>query len=377
MRIVEVSPYLYPHLGGVENHVEELSRYLSKRGHEVTVVTSNHDKKQPREERYNGYRIVRVKPHSIMFNTPIMPGLSEKLKEMEGDVFHVHFPPPITELLSIRALKKSAAPVVMTYHCDLDLPIPLGSAVTDLYSKIVTTYAVNYVDRLIMTSSSYAATSTAMWSAPMDIIPNAVDHERFNPNLDGDVIRERHDLGGKKVVMYVGRLRFHKGLEYFVEAAKWTPSNAVHLVVGEGDMLSRLRSLVKVYNLEKKVMFAGRVSYADLPLYYAACDMLVLPSVSRLEAFGIVGLEAMATAKPVIVSDIPGVRAVIKNRETGLLVEPFDSRDIAKKINFLLENPELRRKMGLKARKRVEQRYTWEKVSRRIESVFQDVGGGS
>src|SRR5438445_81827 len=114
-----------------------------------------------------------------------------------------------------------------------------------------------------------------------------------------------------------------------------------------------------------RVRFLGRVSEENLPKVYAACDVFVLPSVSRLEAFGIVALEAMATAKPVVVADIPGVREVIDNGKEGLLADPVNPQDLAEKIRWLLADPAARRTMGERGREKVVSSFSIERVTPR------------
>ena len=106
---------------------------------------------------------------------------------------------------------------------------------------------------------------------------------------------------------------------------------------------------------------------------YAACDLFVLPSVSRLEAFGIVALEAMATGKPVVVADIPGVREVIEDGREGLLTDPVNPQDLAEKIRRLVEDPGLRREMGRRGREKVLASFTTEAVADQVLKVYADV----
>src|SRR5438094_10556768 len=114
-----------------------------------------------------------------------------------------------------------------------------------------------------------------------------------------------------------------------------------------------MKRLALSMGVADRVRFLGRISDNRLPEVYAACDVFVLPSVSRLEAFGIVALEAMATGKPVIVADIPGVREMIEDGRDGLLTDTVNPRDLADKIRRLLADPDARRALGLPAREKV------------------------
>ncbi len=375
MKIVQLSPYFYPHLGGVESHVLELSKHLQKRGHEILVITTQLEGTESRSV-VEGVTVKRIEPVSIRFSTPIVPDVRHILRDMYYDILHSHLPPPLMTFFGLWGIRNRDIPSVLTYHCDLEIPHPFGPLMVNLYQRTLGTYSVSKADKIITTTSTYGATSRAVWYRDAEIIPNAVDPERFHPRNSGKKIRERHDIDpDHKVVMYVGRLVYHKGLEFLVRSAKYLDDDTKYLIVGTGDFKPELERIVKDEELEDKVIFAGRVSNEDLPYYYGATDVFVLPSVSRLEAFGIVTLEAMASEVPVVVSDIPGVREVITEGRNGLVAEPMNPQDIAGKIRLILENPDVAKRMGKKGRERVLDNFTWEIVAENIEKVYEELLG--
>ena len=373
MKIIQVSPYFHPHIGGVESHVFGLSRYLVKRGHEVVVLTSKYDRRLRDEENIRGIRVKRVKPSFIAFLTPVMPAVKQRIISEGADVIHSHSPPPLSSYYAGKAARKSKIPHVLTYHCDLEIPVPGGKSMVSFYRKTIGKATLKRTDMLIATTESYAATSRDIWKREPAVIPNAVDEKVFNPGVSGDRVRERHGIDGN-IVLYVGRLVFHKGIEYLIESARYV--DATFLIVGSGNKERELRRFAANRGLKRKVRFVGRVSEKELPEYYAAADVFVLPSVSRLEAFGIVALEAMASGKPVIVSDIPGVSEVIVEGVQGIRARPMDSKDIAKKINTLLKDEDLRKRMGIAGRRLVEEKYTWNKVVEDVERVYLELVEG-
>ncbi len=231
--------------------------------------------------------------------------------------------------------------------------------------------------KVIVTTETYAATSRAIWRYTPEIIPNTVDHERFRPGVDGAPIRARLHLRPEdRVVLFIGRVVPHKGIEHLVEAAKHVP-DATFVIAGDGPFLPAVRRLATAFGVEDRVLFPGKVRYRDLPAYYAACDVFVLPSVSRLEAFGIVALEAMATGKPVVVSDIPGVREVITDGVEGLVADVVNPEDLAEKVRTLLSDPGARREMGKRGREKVENRFVIGQVVDAIERVYRSVVEGA
>jgi glycosyltransferase involved in cell wall biosynthesis len=151
------------------------------------------------------------------------------------------------------------------------------------------------------------------------------------------------------------------------------------LVVGEGDLRPRYERQAQALGLGERVRFAGRVGDDDLPRYYAASDLVVLPSVTRGEAFGVVLLEAMACGKPVVASDLPGVRVVVRTTGGGRLAPPGDATALAGAIAALGTDAGLRAALGAAGRRAVEAHYTWPAIGRRLEATYQSVlaGGGT
>ena len=370
MRIAQVTPYFHPHIGGVESNVYSISKNLLKLGHEITVFTSRFDTKLPEQEEFEGLKIFRSKQSMNLFTTPVTPALKSDLLADHWDIVHTHAPPPLSSYYVAKAKNKANFPTVMTYHCDPEIPVRGGGVLTSMYQSIFGNYTLRRMDLVLAETETYAATSRAIWNTHAKVIPPGVDIERFNPRIKGDSIRERYGLGDSKVVLFVGRLTFHKGINHLIEAAGIYP-NAKYLIVGAGPMEESLKRQAATSSNAKNIIFAGPASTEDLPQFYAACDVLVLLSVSRLEAFGLVMLEAMASGKPVVTSDMPGMREVVVDGTDGLLAEPLDSHDIADKIKRLLEDDDLRKRFGANGRMKVEQRFTWERVTKLTEEAYK------
>ncbi len=364
MRIAQVTPYFYPHIGGIESYVLTLSKFLMKKGHDVTVYTTLlPDTKE--NESIEGVNVARIKPLFTLFKTPVAPSM----KISDYDVIHAHSPPPFHSYLAARIGKKNKTPFVLTYHCDPEIPSFFGRFVSWMYTKTFGSYTLKNADRIIVSTKTYAATSRAMWTHEPVVIPSAVDINEFNPKIDGNNIRKKYDLNGN-AVLFVGRLVEHKGLEYLIKSAKNV--DAKYLIVGEGEIKNELKNLAENIGLKDKIIFTGKVSSTELPKYYAASDVFVLPSIMRLESFGLVIAEAMSCGKPVIVSDIPGVREVITDNVEGVLVPPMDEKILSEKINLLLSNKEMRKRMGDSGRKKVEEKFSWDKVIQKIEKVYEE-----
>ncbi|MHB8584556.1 MAG: glycosyltransferase family 4 protein [Thermoplasmatota archaeon] len=369
MRIVLATPFFHPHVGGVESHVADIAGELAHRGHEVRVVTSRLPGTAPRERRRR-VEIVRVPIAADLFTTPITPLLPHAIEETAADIVHSHSPPPLTAWYASMAAKRMRVPHVLTHHCDLEIPMLGGPAIVEIYRRTLERATIRGTTRIIATTKTYAATSRHIWGREVDVVPNPVDVERFNPENDGEEIRERLGLGGRPMALFVGRLTHHKGVEEFIRSAEYTGRDVVHVVVGDGPRRERYEALARNFPLGK-VVFAGRVDWAELPQFYAASTVFCLPSVSRLEAFGIAALEAMASGKPIVVSQIPGVNELVEDGVTGLLSDPVNARDLAGKIERIVKDPEDANSMGKRARAMVVERFTTAAVADALETVYE------
>ncbi|MBI4393651.1 MAG: glycosyltransferase family 4 protein [Euryarchaeota archaeon] len=371
MKVCQVTPYFRPHVGGVESHVEALAGSLARLAVQVTVLTSR-GKGEAREEKIGPVRVVRLPTFANLFMTPVSPGIARFLREDSFDIVHSHSPPPLSAYFASRARSRGRFKHVLTYHCDLEIPGPLGRLAVATYVASLGESTLRGADGVVATTKTYAETSRELWKRPdIEVIPNPVDCARFRPDLDGSALRDRLKLGNARVALFVGRLTHHKGVEDFVRSAAFTARDVVHVVVGDGPQKRALEGLARSTGVAHKFAFVGRADNHDLPLYYNLSDVVVLPSVSRLEAFGIATIEAHACGKPVVVSDIPGVREVITDGETGLVAQPFDPEDLAEKISRVLADAQKAKAMGVAARKHAIETYETGRVAKKVLGFYE------
>lgn len=198
------------------------------------------------------------------------------------------------------------------------------------------------------------------WADPKRTLPGAVD-----------AVRER--VGGP-FALFVGRLAAYKGLEILLDAAAQVEQRIA--IVGEGPLAPALAARVRALGLERRVVLAGRVD--DPRPWYAACELLVLPSTSNLEAFGVVQIEAMAHGKPVVSTALgTGVTWVNRDGITGLIVPPGDSAALAAAISRLMGDPAMRRTLGAAGRRRVEAEFSASAMAEGLERLVTELGGAS
>jgi glycosyltransferase involved in cell wall biosynthesis len=225
-------------------------------------------------------------------------------------------------------------------------------------------------DRIIATSPNYIQTSNVLkdFKDKCTVIPLGIDIERFSSNKDTRQTNQiKGKYGNKTILLFVGRFRHYKGLNFLISAMKEIDAHL--LLIGTGPEEQRLHNMVEKNHLGNKIFFLGELSDDEVNAYYKACDIFILPSHLRSEAFGLVQLEAMCCRKPVISTELgTGTSFVNINQETGLTVEPNNVKSLVTAIKYLKENPEKRIEFGECAHKRVLQLFT---ADRMVESTLK------
>jgi len=222
----------------------------------------------------------------------------------------------------------------------------------------------------IITISDFAKNQLIKQNIPSSkiaVLTPGVNTLRFNPNLNAEKILKRHNLTDNIVLLTVSRLDANKGIDKMInlmpEIQKKYP-NAVYIIVGKGREERYLKKLAAERSKEN-IIFVGEVSDETLPLYYASCDVFILltrevPSKGFVEGFGIVFLEANACGKPVIAGKAGGSEEAVKDKITGLVVNPLNDKEILSSIEKLLEDRNVRKKLGSNGRIRAENEFSWD-----------------
>lgn len=359
MKILHIYKDYFPVLGGIENYIKILSEAHAAEGHQVTALVCAPNLRTQVEES-NGVKIIKTQRLATIASMPI--SLSQPLvtARLNPDVVHVHSPYPLGELSAW--LFKPRTPLVITHHSD----VVRQKNWLKLYEPFLRR-VLKRANRILATSPRYIETSP--WLAPVrekcTVVPLGVDHRRFRP--------AERAFDGPSTLLFVGRLRYYKGLDTLLHAL--TELADVQLnVVGTGPMEDAWETLVQELGLQHRVHFLGEVSDADLPGQYHKADLFVLPSNARSEAFGMVLLEAMASGIPCISTEVgTGTSWVVQDHLTGRVVPSQDPAALGKAIRTLLDDPEERQKMGRAARARVEAEFTQELMIQRVMAIYESL----
>ncbi|MBN1368270.1 MAG: glycosyltransferase family 4 protein [Dehalococcoidales bacterium] len=374
MKIALVSPYDFAFPGGVPNHITALERQFTKMGHDVRIIA-------PASKRVPdfGDRFIPIgKPRPIPINGSIArvtismhlaPKIKDVLAKEHFDIIHLH--EPFLPMLCSAVLRFAKTPMVGTFHaCGGTGGSLLGYRIGWPVSAIMIKRRVPKLKGRIAVSLAAQRFASKTIHGDYDIIPNGIELDRFSP----DVKPFPEYMDGKKNILFVGRLESRKGVIYLLRAywriKREIPESRL-MIVGPGkNLLLRFQRWVARRKM-KDVVFVGYASQDELPRYYKTADIFCSPATGR-ESFGIVLLEAMAMGKPIVATNIEGYRCVITNGVEGILVPPKDDRRLAGALKILINNPELCREMSRNGLEKVKD-YSWEKVARRILSIYNRV----
>ncbi len=369
MRIALVSDWYYPKIGGVATHMHHLALKLRERGHEVTIVTNSRGELM--EDGINLLRIPGVVSPILDVNITYSLKSTRELNEFlrDFDVIHSHHAFTPLALKAAKAGRRMGKATVLTTHSisfahESRLWEALGLTFP-LFSKYL-----KYPHRIIAVSKAAKAFIEHFTDTPIEIIPNGVDDGIFRPVRNREKIKEEFSVEGR-VVLYVSRMSYRKGPHVLLNAFSGI-EDAVLIMVGSGEMLPFLKAQAKFLRIEDRVRFLGYVESGMLPKLFGMADVFVLPSVTA-EAFGIVILEAMASGVPVVATDVGGIPEIVRESESGVLVPPGNELELRNAIQKLLLDDGLRARFGANGRKAVEEKYSWDRVTERIEKTYEDI----
>lgn len=363
--------HIYPPVsGGVELVIQKMSEYLINKGYIVTVLCSDRNKKNKKEETINGVKVVYVKAYFNIFKVPFTPLYWHELSKIKPDLIHTFGSIPGFSDISIIYAKKFKIPCILTYQFDGNTESLIGQIFAYIYNSTINKMVVQLVDKITATGESYASTSPVLKGVldKMTIIPNGVDLKQFNEKLS-----KKHGeylLSKGKIILWVGRFVKYKGLEYLIKSMKYIPEGTL-IIIGSGVLENKLKELTKKENLSKRIQFIGHIDNKELPYFYHKAYVYVLSSITRGENFGISSLEAMSCGTPVIASDLPGVRDLVTDN-VGFRVQPKDSKGIADKINYLFANKTIRERMSKEGARKAKI-YSWDRINQKYFDLYKEL----
>lgn len=371
-RVLQLNKLYYPAIGGIERIVQQVAEGLSE-DVEMSVLTCA-EGIHGSTEQIHGVTVYRMPSLFRVDSLPIPIGYVRTLRKLgkKQDIVHLHMPFPIGDLACL--LSGFRGKLVLWWHSD----VVRQKKMMHLYKPLMR-WVLRRADVIVVATQGHIEGSAYLkpFREKCVIIPFGVD-QKIEEAADRYVLQKdnagesKSNLSEKRLrFLFVGRLVYYKGCDVLLRAF-CKVKNAELVLVGSGALEEEYRQFVRQHQMEDRVQLLGEVSEDELYQQFADCDVFVLPSVMRSEAFGLVQIEAMAFGKPVINTKLPsGVPYVSLDGITGLTVRPGEADALADAMNWMVEHPVERLEMGIQARKRMKQEYRMETMLERVRKLYQ------
>lgn len=353
--------------GGVEKFIDTLCRESNKLGVENKVLAlSKNPSKNP--IKMNGYEVIQAKEDLFVASTGFSISAIKKFKQLanEADIIHYHFPNPFADILHfICNIKK---PTIVTYHSD----ILKQKILLQIYKPLRDSF-LKSVGCIVVTSPNYFVTSSILqkFHNKTSVIPIGIDLDDY-PKINDVVTQKFEEKLKMPFFLFIGALRYYKGLHIAIEAAA-VNQNINIVLAGIGGIKEELEKQVESLNL-KNVKFLGSIDEEEKVVLLNLCYGFIFPSHLRTEAFGISLLEASAFGKPMISCEIgSGTSFVNKHNETGLVINPGSSKELYSAMKFLLDNQDTAKEMGKRAKIRAAELFSSQEQANAYYKLYQEL----
>ena len=369
----------------METFLGDLLPALQRQQIEVAALVHDHQRgrlsKPVRPDQTAPVTVYRAPSYGRLLYAPVSPRfrywLDSVIKQFKPTALHLHLP----NTSAFWAMTRGSArqlPWIVHWHADVVSSVIERrlAAAYHLYRPFEQLLLV-HSKTILVTSPTYLAASPALtgWQEKCRILPLGLDPARI-ADPDASSSQSVQSLWGTATIriLAIGRLTYYKGFQYLIEAAARLIDARI-VIVGRGEQHELLARLIEQHRLQDRVILAGYQSDSQLHALFASCDMLCLPSIERTEAFGVVLLEAMRFAKPVVAADIPGsgVGWVVREGGHGLLVPPTDSRALATALARLADDKQLRTRLAATGHQRLNERFHIEAVARQLADLYRSL----
>ena len=353
MKILTVLTYYRPHTSGLTIYAERLARAFVKRGHQVTVMTTQYDPSLLLKETMDGVKIIRVPVAARISKGVIAPtfGLVATKLVAQHDVVQMHLPQFDAPGVAFRG-RLFGKPAVLTYHCDLLLPPGFFNRFVNMVVDFQNNMAGMFSNHIVTYTQDYADHSPYLSRYASKLTPILPPVELPEP-LRGAVqaFAEEHRVRERcPVIGMAARFAAEKGVEVLLDALpailKKCPKAQVLFagtyqnVMGEQAYSDRLMPRIREYEVAGHWAFLGNLDPVEMAAFYPNLDVLIVPSLNSTEAFGLVQIEAMMNGVPCVPSALPGVRQPVAMHGMGRVAKIGDSADLAEAILEVLDEPD-------------------------------------
>ncbi|MDE6424748.1 MAG: glycosyltransferase [Ruminococcus sp.] len=371
IKILEVNKAYSPHTGGIETLVKQYSEELDKyKNIEVRTLVCRDGRGKTYSEKINGVRLTRAGSFGTYFSCPLSVSFLNLFRKMSAnaDIVHIHVPFPLADLALF--LSGYSGKIIVSWHSD----VVKQKKLLMLYRPLMK-YLLNRTDCILVATEGHINGSEFLpeYRHKCRILPYGITPENYLNIKKIPFLTEKATNPESIKVFFTGRIVYYKGVDVLIEAFRQVKNNCELFIAGTGILENELKEKVRKYGMNDRVHFLGFLPEEQLKQAFSDCDIFVLPSVERSEAFGIVQLEAMIYGKPVINTRLPsGVPCVSVHEKTGITVMPYNTRELANAINILRKNKNLRERLGKNGQKRVLDYFNEKNIIQDLYKIITD-----
>lgn len=379
MKILQITPYYLPHTGGIERYVANLSKYLVKNDHEVTIYTSNIPPSKKFED-INGIKIKRFFCLATPMRNPIVPAFFfPNLQEIKKyDIVQIHMIYSTAAICGCIIKLLTGKPLIFTHHGRMVYGETHRDIITHIFEKTIMKLLLKCADHCVVLSNSDKEfiSGKNFNKEKIFVIPNGIETGIFDisTNLGYNDFIKKYNLENTIPLLFVGEITARKGLKYLIKAMdilinEYQFKQIKLLLIGYGDDFRNINATITDKNLQDYCVLLKRVPIEELISAYKCSKIFILPSLS--EGVPTVIFEAMYFGLPVIATDIPGIRDYFS--DTAILVPPRDPVCLGKAILYLMQNPDIGRELSRKGKEKVIKEFTWDKIVQQYLKLYNEL----
>lgn len=367
MRVLHFFKTYFPDsYGGIEQVINQIARGSPRYGIETDVLSLSKSSVE-NSIMLDGHNVHRAKQNFYIASTGISLSVFPRFAQLakQVDVVHYHFPWPLMDVVHL--VTNIDKPSLVTYHSDIVRQKRMMKFYRPLRNRFLAS-----VDKIVATSPNYLESSEVLkrFEQKVEIIPIGIDKSLY-PKIESRRVDEWKKVVGEKFFLFVGVLRYYKGLHILIEAARTAAYPIV--IVGAGPVEMKLKALAEDYGLNN-IYFAGRVSDIDKVALLQLCYAVLFPSHLRSEAFGISLLEGAMFGKPMISSEIgTGTTFINVDGETGIVVPPSDIYALSQAMRWMWEHPKQSELMGKNAEQRYWNLFTGDEMVEKYARLYSEL----
>lgn len=380
IKILDFCPFYSPHIGGLEKYAEELYENLSKKDCQVTVFTPHIPTTSPKKETRNGISIIRYPAFEIIYNFPIPCFWKRDFWRQWRIIFRDHFDLAISTSrffvqpsMALLYAKLKRIPILHIEHgSDFVRSTPVISVIARIFDYTLGWLVLSCANRVVAPSQSAARFIKILSKRNAPVIYRGMPFSDIDAISPQEKIKKQFE--NKKIIAYVGRLIFGKGIIHLLRAfSALKGDDVVLLIVGDGAEMKNLKEYVQRNNLMEKVVFLGSVPFSEAISILKISDIFVNPSYN--EGLPTSVLEAGVCERAIIATNVGGTPEIITHDQSGIIIKSHSSKAVLGALKELLDDPGRRAILGKNARKEIEKRFNWEAsinaYLREIESILK------